>query len=134
VGRRFLAQAGIVGQAERIDNVGVGAAAAAPPEWPDGSPPDRIGADVSLDLVGVEAGEIVPFLVVFADVLEAEPAMFVQPVARPGRAVLAAQPAARRLAHPLVQLRAIRRRQGFRSPSGHSANMCSTVWLGKRGK
>ena len=87
-----------------------------------------------LDLVGVEAGEIVPFLVVFADVLEAEPAILVEPVARERRAVLAVQPAARRFADPLEGLRAVGRRQGFGSPSRHSANMCSTRLAGKRGE
>ena len=68
----------------------------------------RMCCSISL---GVEAGEIVPFLVVFADVLEAEPAILVEPVARVGRAVLAVQPAARRLADPLEGLRAVGRRQ-----------------------
>src|SRR5258708_12900523 len=94
----------MVGRAERIDDVGIRAAAAAPAERPDRPPPGRIGADVGLDRLGVEAGEIVPLLVIFADVLEAEPAMFVQPVARAGRTVFAPHPPARRLPHPLIGL------------------------------
>ena len=57
---------------------------------------------MGLDLVGPEAGEIVPLLVVFADMLEAEPAIGIQAVASPGRAELALQPAAGRLADALL--------------------------------
>ena len=66
--------------------------------------------------------------------LETEPAIVVQPVAVARRAILAGESTARCLAHPLLWLRAVCRHQGFRSPSRHSANMCSTVWPGKRGE
>src|SRR5260370_502622 len=57
VGRRFFAQSGIVGQGEWIDDVGIRTAAAASAERPDRSPPGRIGGDLGLQLVVVEAGE-----------------------------------------------------------------------------
>ena len=91
----------------------------------------QLGADMGLDLLGIEAGEIVPLAVVFADMRQTEPAVLVQAVARPWRAVVAGQPTAWCLADSLMRLRAIGRCQGFRSPPGHRANMCSTVWSGK---
>ena len=69
------------------------------------------------DLVGAQAGEIVPFLVVFTDMLETEPAVLVQPVPGPWRTVLALQSTAGRLADALMRLRTIGLHQGFRSPS-----------------
>src|SRR5215510_5300019 len=89
LGLRTLAQAGIVSEVERVMNMDIWAVAAAGAQRPDRPAPCRVGADVGLDLLGAEAGEVVPLLVVLAHVLEAEPAILVQPIARARRAKLA---------------------------------------------
>src|SRR5215218_187461 len=134
LGLRPLAQARIVSEVEWVMEVDVRPVAAAGAERPDRAAPGRVGADMRLDLLGAEAFEVVPLLVVFAHMLEAEPAILVQPVAGARGAELAGEPAARRFADPLVERCAVGGRQGFRSPSRHSANMCSTDWRGKRGE
>src|SRR5262245_47016760 len=134
LGRRALAKAGIVSKVERVMDMDVWPAVtpgAHRPYWPA---PGRVGADVRLDLLGAEAGEVVPLLVVVAHVLETEPAILVQPVAGARRAILAREPAAGRFADPLLRRCAIGGHQGFHSPSRHSDNMCSTDWRGKRGE
>src|SRR5262249_35454845 len=130
-GRRALVEARLAAQSERVVDVRPVAAPAA--ERPDRPAPDRVGADVLLDLVGVEAAKIVPLLVVFADVLEAEPAVVVEPVAREGRTEVAVQAAARRLADSLERVCVLGRRQRFGSPTRHRVNMCSGGRAGKRG-
>ena len=116
--RRLFPQPGIVGQAERVVDVGIGPVAATTcAQGPNRATPGRIGPDVGLDLFGAEAGELVPFLVVFTDMLETEPAVLVQPVPGPWRTVFALQSTAGRLADALMRLRTIGLHQGFRSPS-----------------
>ena len=117
-------------ETERVVDLRTAAPAA---ERPDGAPPDRVGADVLFDIGGVEAGEIVPFSIVFAHVREAEPAILIESIARERRAVVAVQATARRFAHPFETGHAVGR-QRFGSPSGHPANMCSGETGGKRGK
>src|SRR5213079_1193928 len=120
--RRPLAEPGCVAETERIVDLRTAAPAA---ERPDGAAPDRVGADVLFDVGGVEAGEVVPFFVVFADMLEAEPAILIEPVARERRAVVAMQPTSRRFADPFEGPRTVGR-QRLGSPPRHSANMCSS--------
>src|SRR5262245_60418082 len=112
----------------------IGAVAASGAQRPHRATPDRVGADMGLDLVGVQAREVVPLLVVLADVLQADPAIVGQAVARTRRTELAAQPAARRFAHPVIGPAGVRRGQWAHAPSGHWANMCSTAQSGKRGE
>src|SRR4030095_11793035 len=134
LGLRPLAEARIVSKVERVMDVDVWAVAAAGAERPDRAAPGRVGADMRLDLLGAEAGEVVPLLVVLAHVLQTEPTVLVQPVAGARGAGLAGEPAAWGFADALVRRCAVGGRQGFRSPSRHSDNMCSTVWRGKRGE
>src|SRR5262249_50353552 len=109
------------------------AAAAPAAQRPDRAAPDRVSADMLFDRLSVEPGEIVPFFVVFADVLQAEPAILIEPIARERRSEVAMQPAAGRLAHPFETGHALGR-QRLGSPSRHPANMCSGETGGKRGK
>src|SRR4029079_8658595 len=75
------------------------------PERPGRPPPGNVGTRVRLDLVLGHPGVVVPTAIVIAHMLEAEPAILVQPVAMARRAEFAAERAAGMLAHPELRRR-----------------------------